>query len=67
MLISKNLAIAMINSDLSGLRTEEIEKIKNFPDFEVVEWNEDYHDINGICRISGLWDNCVEIEVKEQK
>lgn len=64
MKISRNLAVSMVNSDMSGLSDNEIELIKDFPDFEVTDWCTDSGDINGKCSITGLWDHCVEIEVK---
>lgn len=66
MLISRNLAVAMINCDYTGLTQEEILQIDDFtndvPDFFVTNWNEESNDINGICAISRKWDHCVEIE-----
>jgi hypothetical protein len=62
-LISRSLAVAMENADTSSLNNNEIELIKNFPDFVVTNWNEESNDINGRCSISGLFDHCVEIEL----
>jgi len=61
--ISRALAVAMINCDYSGLNEEEIDSIKNFKDFKVIDWNEESNDINGRCNISGKFDHCVEIEI----
>jgi hypothetical protein len=63
MKISRNLAVSMENCDYSGLNENEIELIKNFPDFTVTDWNGDSNDINGRCAITGLYDHCVEIEL----
>lgn len=65
MKISKNLAIAMVNCDLSGLNEYETNLIEDFPDFDVIDWNENSNGINGKCAISGLWDSCAEIKIKE--
>lgn len=62
MIISRTLAVAMVNFDYSGLNNDEIELIKDFPDFTVTNWNEESNDINGRCSITGLYDHCVEIE-----
>lgn len=67
MKISRNLAVSMEYCDYSGLNKEEIELIKNFPDFTVVDWFEESNDINGRCAITHLWDHCVEIEIKGLK
>jgi len=63
MLISRGLAVSMENADYSGLNDQEIELIKNFPDFTVTNWNEESNDINGRCSITGLYDHCVDIEL----
>lgn len=64
MKISRNLAVSMVNSDMSGLNDNEIELIRDFPDFYVTDWAEESSDINGKCSITGLYDHCVEIETK---
>lgn len=65
MLISRNLAVSMEYCDYSGLNENEIELIKDFPDFTVTNWNEESNDINGKCSITNLFDHCVEIELKK--
>ena len=58
--ISRNLAVAMVNCDYSGLNDNEIELIKDFPDFNVIDWE----NTNFVrCAIHRLYDNCVEIEL----
>lgn len=64
MRISRGLAVSMINCDISGLDDDEIELIRDFPDFNVTDWCTDNKGINAVCSITGLWDHCVEIEVK---
>lgn len=64
MKISRNLAVAMYNNDYSGLEQFEIELIKDFPDFTVTDWSDSSDGINGKCRITGLYDTIVEIELK---
>lgn len=75
MKISRTLAIAMENYDYSGLDPKDITDINyfweqgsghGFNDFTVIEWNEDSNDINGKCRITGLYDHCVEIELTKR-
>lgn len=61
--ISRNLAAAIDHCDYSGLENNEIELIKDFPDFYVIDWKEESKDINSKCAITRLWDHCVEIEV----
>lgn len=65
-MISSNLAIAMYNTDTSGLNDNEIELIKDFPDFIVTNWNTESSDINGKCSITKLYDHCIEIEIKRE-
>lgn len=65
MIISRNLAVSMVNCDFSGLNSDEVDALQNFPDFTVINWNEDSNGINGKCRITGLWDHCVEIELRK--
>lgn len=66
MRISRSLAVAMVNYDYSGLNDDEIKLINDFPDFTVIDWSEDSNDINGRCGLTGLFDNCVEIEVRNE-
>lgn len=63
MKISKHLAIAMENADTSGLSEADLDAIKDFPDFTVIDYPES-NDINGRCALTGLWDTVVEIEIK---
>jgi len=63
MKISRNLVLSMEYRDYSGLDEEEIELIKDFPNFTVTNWHEGSSDINGKCSITHLWDHCVEIEI----
>ena len=51
---------------LSGLSDDEIKLINNFPDFTVIDWSEESSDINGRCSLTGLFDHCVEIEVRNE-
>jgi len=51
---------------LSGLSDDEIKLINNFPDFTVIDWSEESSDINGRCDLTGLFDHCVEIEVRNE-
>lgn len=67
MKISRDLAVAMINADFSGLTEEEIGLIKDFPDFTVTDWKEESRDINNTCDLTGFWDHCVEIELKQKR
>ena len=62
MKIDRNLALAMVNADMSGLNDSEIDLIKDFPDFNVTNWHDDSTDINGKCSLTGLWSHCVEVE-----
>ena len=66
MKISRSLAVSMVNCDYSGLNDDEIKLINNFPDFTVIDWSEESSDINGRCEITGLFDHCVEIEVRDE-
>ncbi len=66
MKISRSLAVSMVNCDYSGLNDDEIKLINNFPDFTVIDWSEESSDINGRCEITGLFDHCVEIEVRNE-
>ncbi len=66
MKISRNLAVSMVNCDYSGLNDDEIKLINNFPDFTVIDWSEESSDINGRCGLTGLFDHCVEIEVRNE-
>lgn len=61
-MISRALAVAMVNADTSGLNDNEVEKIKDFPDFTVTNWHEESSDINGRCSITGKYTHCVEVE-----
>lgn len=65
MKISKNLAVCMINFDYSGLNESEIELVREFPDFQVTDWNDESSDINARCSITGQWDCCVDIELSK--
>ncbi len=56
----------MVNCDYSGLNDDEIKLINNFPDFTVIDWSEESSDINGRCGLTGLFDHCVEIEVRNE-
>jgi hypothetical protein len=60
------LAVAMEYFDYSGLSEDEIELVKNFPDFTVIDWCDESTDINGKCSITHLYDHCVEIEFKNK-
>ena len=51
---------------MSGLSDDEIKLINNFPDFTVIDWSEESSDINGRCSLTGLFDHCVEIEVRNE-
>ena len=64
MKISSFLACAMYNCNTSGLNDSEIELIKDFPDFTIIDYCNESNDINGKCRLTGLYDHCVEIELK---
>lgn len=64
MKISRHLAVSMVNWDYSGLNNEEIDLIKDFSDFTVIDWNDESSDINGVCSITKKWNHCVEIETK---
>ena len=66
MRISRSLAVAMVNYDYSGLNIDEIKLIEAFPDFSVIDWSEGSNDINGRCGLTGLFDHCVEIEVRNE-
>lgn len=63
MKISRLLATCMVNNDYSGLNREEVELVKDFPDFTVLDWYDDSNDINGICRITGEYDRVIEISI----
>lgn len=68
MIISRSLAVAMVNNDFSGIEDQElIERLISFHDFNVTNWNEESSDINGRCSITGKFDHCVEIEIIEPK
>lgn len=67
MKISRTLAVCMVNADFSGLDENEIELIKDFPDFVVTDWAEYSTDINGKCSITGKYDHVVEIELRGVK
>ncbi len=64
MYINQHLACAMVNCDYSGLEENEIELIKDFPDFHIIDID------NGTsftrCHITGLYGDCVEIETIKQ-
>jgi len=66
MKISRSLAVSMVNCDYSGLNDDEVKLIKDFPDFTVIDWSEESSDINGRCGLTGLFDHCVEIEVRNE-
>ena len=66
-MISSFLACAMYNADTSGLNDNEIELIKDFPDFTITDYKSDSNDINARCSITGLWDHCVEIEINKRE
>jgi hypothetical protein len=64
--IDRNLVVAMINCDFSGLTDKEIELVKNFNhDFTVTNWADDSSDINGRCDLTGLYSHCVTIDTKD--
>ena len=64
MRISRHLAVAMENCDLSGLNDEDTAIVNRIDfDFVVIDWAEDSQDINGVCALTGLHNHCVEIEV----
>lgn len=67
MKISRSLAVSMVNCDYSGLNDDEIKLINDFPDFTVIDWSEESSDINGRCDLTGLFDHCVEIEVRNER
>lgn len=52
----------MINCDYTGLNDDEIELIKDFPDFTIIDETENFQR----CALHGLYDNCIEIEVKNE-
>lgn len=66
MRISRNLAVCMVNADMSGLNDEEVKLCEAFPDFSVDDWHEESSDINGICSITKKWDHCVDITVNKR-
>ena len=66
MRLSRNLAVALYNCDFSGLNDDDMKVIETIDfDFDVIDWAEDSTDINGRCDFTGLYDHCVEIEIKE--
>ena len=66
MYMSRNLAVALINCDPSGLNDETLGIYNRIDfDFDVVHWHEESSDINARCDYTGLWDHCVKIEVAE--
>ena len=58
--ILREYAVAMTNCDYSGLLEGEEEKLKDFPDFNVIDWGTDFKR----CNICGLHGDTVEIEIK---
>lgn len=61
--LSRNLAVALIYCDPSGLNEDDF-KVYNSIDFNfnVTNWNDESTDINHRCNFTGFWDHCVEIE-----
>jgi len=72
--ISRTLAVASENADLSGLSGSDIESLEKFEAhlietyghalWVITDWAEESTDINARCEIHGLMDHCVTIEIE---